>query len=169
MKNYFFTADTHFNHGNAIEHNNRPFKNVDEMNEQLIQNWNGVVTNNDTIFHLGDFSWKNPCDILKRLNGYKIIILGNHDYYNERKAIEFGFKEAYKLKTFKNNHISYIMCHYPMYSWNRSHHGSYHVHGHIHNKEIDYCWNRYNVGVDVNNYTPVALDVLNDIFLKRKP
>lgn len=51
----FFTSDTHFNHANIIRFCNRPFKDVEQMNETLIANWNRVVGTNDIVFHLGDF------------------------------------------------------------------------------------------------------------------
>ena len=52
----FFTSDTHFNHTNIIQYCQRPFKSTDEMNEAMIDNWNSVVGEDDTVFHLGDFS-----------------------------------------------------------------------------------------------------------------
>ena len=79
----YFISDTHFNHRNCIWHNNRPFKNVEEMDAQLIKNWNRVVKNNDEIYHLGDFAWQvSPTrlkEIMEQLNGHKHLILGNHD------------------------------------------------------------------------------------------
>ena len=54
----FFTSDTHFGHENIIKYCGRPFKDVEKMNERLIKNWNEVVKDTDTIFHLGDFSFR---------------------------------------------------------------------------------------------------------------
>jgi calcineurin-like phosphoesterase family protein len=86
----FHTSDTHFGHFNILNYSNRPFGSVQEMNEALIDNWNSAVRETDTVIHHGDVamgpwagdedlgiaSWD---DILTRLNGYKILIVGNHD------------------------------------------------------------------------------------------
>jgi len=68
---YWFTADTHFNHINIIKYTNRPFNNVQEMNDTLIKNWNNRVKDTDTIFILGDFDWKNNNTIKHKLKGNK--------------------------------------------------------------------------------------------------
>ena len=78
----WITADTHFGHKNVIEYSNRPFDSVEEMDAELICRWNRVVGTHDTIYHLGDFALttkKRKIEILKQLNGYKILIRGNHD------------------------------------------------------------------------------------------
>lgn len=171
MQKIFFTSDTHFNHSKIIlpTYCNRPFSNVEHMNETLINNWNWVVDERDIVYHLGDFSWGQPQPFLKRLNGHKILIFGNHDKYSEGKALRSGFKEVYHLRQIKiNDNIPLIMCHYPLYSWNKSHRGSLHIHGHIHEKKIGFQWNRYNVGTDTNNFTPIEIDDLWDIFQKQK-
>ena len=48
----FFTSDTHFYHGNIIRFCNRPFKDVEMMNETIISNWNDTVGQDDIVFHL---------------------------------------------------------------------------------------------------------------------
>jgi len=79
----FFTSDTHFNHANILRYCPRPWSTVEEMNEGLIQNWNSVVGQEDTVYHLGDFAMgdrsKVP-EILSRLNGRIILVRGNHDF-----------------------------------------------------------------------------------------
>jgi calcineurin-like phosphoesterase family protein len=88
----YFTADTHFNHSNIINHCGRPFNNVDQMNDKLIQNWNSCINNDDEIYVLGDFMFKGngteANNLLKRLNGIKYFIKGNHNQdflANQRK------------------------------------------------------------------------------------
>lgn len=81
MQMIFFTADTHFGHGNVIQLCDRPFSSVEETDETMIQNRNGRVSGNDTVYILGDVFFRNANaqDILKRLKGKKRLIVGNHD------------------------------------------------------------------------------------------
>lgn len=97
----YFTSDTHFNHANIIGFCSRPFKNVNEMNETLIANWNRVVGVDDIVFHLGDFclggsaEWTN---VLNRLNGKIYLIVGNHDMKNLRQSYYDRFEEIVMQK-----------------------------------------------------------------------
>jgi len=84
---YFFTADTHFNHKNIIEYCKRPFKDIDEMNNELIKRWNETVSEEDTVFHLGDFSFRGYWTFRNKLNGKIILLRGNHDN-NEQSVIK---------------------------------------------------------------------------------
>ena len=74
---YWFTSDTHFGHANIMKYCNRPFASVTEMDETLIANWNAVVRNGDTVFHLGDFAFCRETNaverLLKRLNGLPLL------------------------------------------------------------------------------------------------
>jgi len=74
----YFTSDTHFDHENIIKYCNRPFKDVNHMNESMIENWNNTVNDTDTVMHLGDFSFKSD-KFINRLNGNITLIKGNHD------------------------------------------------------------------------------------------
>ncbi len=82
MSKIWFTSDTHYYHSNIIKYCNRPYKDVEEMNEALIRNFNAVVRPEDTVYHLGDFGFSHVDKlkyILSRLNGNKVLIYGNHD------------------------------------------------------------------------------------------
>lgn len=166
LQNIFFTSDLHLNHERVItkEYCNRPFIDVQEMNEVIIKNWNSRVNPKDKIYVLGDFSFGDPEQFLSRLKGYKILIKGNHDRYSNDKALRVGFREVYDLKTIKMVDNTITLCHFPMYSWSRSHYGAWHLHGHNHNYPIDFHPYRYNVGVDVNGFTPVSYDEIKVIF-----
>lgn len=106
MKNYF-TSDCHFSHGNIIKYCDRPFKDLDEMNNVLIKNWNERIKTEDTIFHIGDFCFRNSPGgkegegeinkaefYRKQLNGNIIFIKGNHDCFS--KEVRLLTKEGYK-------------------------------------------------------------------------
>ena len=70
----YFTSDMHFFHERIIRHCGRPFRDVQEMNERLIQNWNGTVGPDDEVYILGDVTMKGPEQafaVLSRLSGKK--------------------------------------------------------------------------------------------------
>lgn len=82
MTNTFFTSDTHFGHARIIELSNRPFEDVDHMNTEIVRRWNEIVQPDDVVFHLGDVALGRIDDslpIVSRLNGYKVLMNGNHD------------------------------------------------------------------------------------------
>lgn len=78
----FFTSDTHFSHARIIELSDRPFKDINHMDEEIIRRWNEKVKPEDTVYHLGDVALGPIADSLPkvgRLNGTKILVIGNHD------------------------------------------------------------------------------------------
>ena len=157
----FFTADTHFYHKNAIKLMSRPFKDVEEMNNKLIENWNNKVGEDDSIYILGDFSFGNEqqtVDILKQLNGNKYLILGNHDNLQRKPEVfwKFVWVEYYHKLIINKQKI--ILFHYPIQEFDCKQHGAIHLYGHIHKNQINHIKNTYNVGVDVNNYEPISLN-----------
>jgi len=77
-----FTSDFHFGHANIIKYSERPFGNVYEMREVFIRNYNEVVGPNDTVLWLGDCFFRDQegfIDAVRRMNGRKLLVLGNHD------------------------------------------------------------------------------------------
>lgn len=169
MSQVLFTSDTHFGHRNIIDFCDRPWGSVEAMNEGLIERWNKVVKPEDTIYHLGDFAMTISDDeiraILRRLNGTKIIILGNHDERTiARHSSEFKgddlFRAVYPgIKEIKHQKKYIVMCHYSLEVWNRSHWGAYHLYGHSHGTLPEDSHRRsFDVGVDPNGYFPVSFD-----------
>lgn len=77
----FITADTHFGHKNIIDYCGRPFKSVEEMDEEMKRRWNEIVGPEDTVYHLGDVCMRKSMTPYwgRELNGRKMLILGNHD------------------------------------------------------------------------------------------
>lgn len=165
----YWTSDTHFWHTKVIGFCERPFASIEEMNETFIANWNSVVMPEDTIYHLGDFSFggfHKSYPIVQRLNGTKFVIYGNHDWKNkmDKRWQRYGFAGAYhKLELTIDGEVV-NMSHYPY--TNKSHDtrtfedqlsddGKILIHGHVHEK-----WKvkerMINVGVDVWGFKPVS-------------
>lgn len=162
----FVTSDLHFGHKNIIKYENRPFKDVEEMDSKLIKNWNNTVANTDIVYILGDFSWyrgEKTNEILKQLNGMKILIRGNHDknFLDDKKFDKSLFEEICDYKVIKENGIHYVLFHYPIAEFDGKNNGYIHLYGHIHSMNLlleARLEHSYNVGVDRNNYKPINLD-----------
>lgn len=189
MSKIFVTSDSHFYHENIIKYCNRPFNDVEEMNNTLIQNWNKVVSLNDDVYIIGDFALIKGFDhgeklnklqyLTNSLNGKKHLIFGNHDYFSDEEYKNAGFTEILHgfHEVLLNSHW-FIMCHYQMTSWNNSHGGSMHLFGHEHwrqqyepkhsvYEEIHWSERKFNVCVDANNFTPVNINDVIRILEKR--
>lgn len=160
------TSDLHFGHKNIIRYSKRPFKDVEDMNEQLIQRWNDRVSPDDIVFNLGDFAFLKPeqiAKILSRLNGKQYFVMGNHD----QCIISPVIKETGKIIKFfdridlryKGHHI--VMHHYAQRVWDKSHYGSLHLFGHSHGS-LPGIGRSVDVGVDSSelqtDYAPLLLD-----------
>lgn len=182
-KNIYLTSDTHFGHINILKYEpgrlsliNRtpseyqldPYKCIKEHDNKLLYNWNKTVTDRDVVLILGDFSFHNPSEtmsILQSLNGHKILIKGNHDnYLNYTEFDKTLFDGIYDYAEFMYNKQFICLMHYPILAFN--HQNTYntdlktgiHGFGHIHSLKYITPKYSYNVGVDVNNYTPIHID-----------
>ena len=162
----FVIADTHFGHENIIKYCNRPFKTVNEMDEAMIKNWNETVTNKDVVIHLGDFglgSKEYISSIVKRLNGKKILIMGNHDNWSEQTYRDIGFHTVSRFPIIFND--IYLLSHAPRVS-----NGFITVFGHVHDKALDYeqIGKSFCASVENINYKPIELETINQILSGQK-
>ena len=179
----WFIADLHFGHKAVIEYENRPFDNVDHMNEQLIYNWNSMVMDHDLVYVLGDFSFMNPSkteDIARRLLGRKILIRGNHDGLTNSRYMSMGFAavaEQMIIELAKDVRVK--LCHYPYLFNNPDEDQRYKnlrpmkermwlVHGHIHStiKPIDHSLRTICVSIENFHYRPVNSELITSIVRK---
>lgn len=166
----YFIADTHFGHENIIRMCERPFDNVEQMNQKIIENWNSKIKGNDHVHILGDmfFRCAEPETILRVLKGKKHLIVGNHDGWAKRQELQKYFESIDNYLEFSDGQNYLVLSHYPMLSYHRaSRKNTYMLHGHIHaDTDSDFfplLANReriLNAGVDLNNYTPVTLEEL---------
>jgi calcineurin-like phosphoesterase family protein len=134
-----YISDTHFFHNNILMYDNRPFKDVDEMLECMVERWNAQVKPRDTVYHLGDVIWQSRyekwVEILSRLNGKKFIIKGNHD---ESKTLKRLLKDGLILGWSYQDIISdsgrkVVLNHSPMPFFVNMHKPNYvHLYGHVH-------------------------------------
>lgn len=189
-KNTYFSSDWHIGHEKVLEYNNRPFINLKHMHRVLINNYNNTVKPNDICYFLGDMGLTKGDEIkkvIKRLNGTKILILGNHDKKGKQFWYSAGFDLVmYGAKLYINHH-EVTLSHCPLYgvkredtshingseneNWHREEKhtkkghsfpdwGQFHLHGHTHapNNETKVALgHQYDVGVDGNSYTPVSI------------
>ena len=164
LERVFITSDHHFGHANIINYANRPFVNLQEMDENLIAAWNSVVKPDDWVYHLGDFTLGDIADARKyllRLNGI-INILFNPWHHDKRwlsnrhvgiqDDLAIGVQNDLTSKyypitlvmpveileisklTVDGRAKPVVLCHYPFASWDRSHYQSWHLFGHCHNQ-----------------------------------
>lgn len=183
-QNVYFASDFHIGHQNVIKFDSRPFEDLQDMHNKLIENWNSVVGENDLVFYLGDFSFKDRGSgkwFRDQLNGKIHFIMGNHD--RMRIVGHLGFDKIYgddtalggatieiKDDDANRGYQTIVLCHYPILSWNKSHHGSWHIHGHCHqslakNPEMEWYYKRKVIDAGVNGlgYTPISYTELKKI------
>lgn len=178
----FLTSDTHYFHKNVLIYSKRPYSSLEEMHESLINNWNEAVSAKDLVYHLGDFFISNKIEeiesILSRLNGTIRLIQGNHDKgwlkkinrIPSAKKIEW-VKPYHEIKVTEFDDIRKVcLMHYPLRSWNQSHHGSCSFHGHCHSSldNENLSFRRLDIGVDgVAGFRPIELKTAISIVRER--
>ena len=197
-KNVFFTSDFHLFHHNVLKFDKRPFADIHGMHKVIETNWNEVVKPEDIVIYLGDLSFARREDkafvegMMMCLNGHIHYVMGNHDKwddikkftkfesmqdYLEVRIIHMG-KDPIHIGSLKKVEDLFCCMHYPIYSWNKKHHGAYMVHGHCHGnlhhgEEAGFYTGRrvIDAGCMLHDYKPISyLDIiekLKDIPLER--
>lgn len=176
----YFISDLHFGHKNCLSFDARPFKTIEEHDQEIITRWNNVVGIDDDVYILGDISWHNATktiEIFRQLNGNKHLIAGNHDKkLLKNKDVQALFLEITPYKELQiDDKYGIVLCHYPIPCFNHHYYGWYHLYGHVH---ISFEWNMmkrvkfemeslydcpckmYNVGcmIPEMDYTPKTLE-----------
>lgn len=182
----FFTSDLHFFHVNILAYTDRHkiWKDVEEMNEALIQNWNEVVAPEDRVYILGDVAMggrsKGPrlAAILRRLNGTKYLIPGNHDSYILRDEecreeitilppiyeLSIADDTLPKRRGGKSGRQRIILSHYSMRVWHKNGRGSWHLFGHSHGS-LTGLGKSFDVGIDgpYSNFRPMSYEQVKEV------
>ena len=163
MAKDFFIADTHFGGENIRRYENRPFETAKEMDEKLIANWNQAVMKEDTVYVLGDFSdyMEDERDkgILTRLNGEKILVMGNHDKHRTpQQWRDLGFAECVPWQIVYKDF--YMLSHEPMYINTNMPYANFYGHVHGNPSYKDACKQSVCVSVERIAYTPIEFEQL---------
>ena len=168
----FVTSDVHLYHKSVMSFCPETRKkwgviDVQEMTENMIADWNEEIAENDLVLILGDISFgsvTSTAEALSRMNGIKILIVGNHDAkYLDKKLFTVWFQEIHHYLEIQYNQKKLVMCHFPIAEWNACHWGAIHLHGHLHGienamiKEL-HKYKCFDVGVDATGRIAVPLD-----------
>lgn len=133
MSKVYVASDTHFGHKRIIEFEKdaRPYATVEDHDRDLVARWNAVVTRRDTVWHLGDvFFGKDGHLILAELNGYKKLVLGNHDHY-PLSVYQTYFGKIHGAAEFDGCLLTHVPIHpNQMYRYRKN------IHGHMHSKIV---------------------------------
>lgn len=192
-KQTFFSSDWHCGHAKSIEFDARPFRDLDHMHEVLVNNYNSTVTPSGICYFLGDMSNQQASEfykIVSRLNGTKILILGNHD-----RGVQWGYASGFDAVMYSASLVIaeriVTLTHCPLRgvpreecvnmrgyqpgdNWHGEHKngrfslpdfGQMHLHGHIHSRpdkpgSKKIDGRQFDVGCVANNYRPVSQSVI---------
>ena len=137
MSRNFYIADTHFGHSNCLRFDARPFKTIEEHDMALITNWNAVVFQDDHVYVIGDFAYRNARSVsfyTSKLHGHIHLIRGNHD--NRSDQYESCFESVDDILKIRDElygePVEVIMCHYWIPFLRELRRGAYMLHGHTH-------------------------------------
>jgi len=189
MSNRFVISDTHFGHTNSWQLFKRPdgsplrpFSSTEEMDEAMIERWNAKVQPHDVVYHLGDVVINRKyLHLVKRLNGKKRLVRGNHDIFKDQDYRDVGFDSLYGVRVFTDQ---FILSHIPLHPDCITHRFKVNVHGHLHANEV--MWTRTNmvhgtmtglvtepdprylcVSVEHTDYEPLSFEEVDDRIAKR--
>lgn len=157
MSKIFFIADTHFGSEAMRLYENRPFADTAEMDKAIIDRWNSTVSEDDIVYHLGDFgAYGNEAEILSQLNGIKYLVKGNHDTEEPEYYRRAGFREVYDMPVLFRDF--WLLSHAPVYVNTNMPYAN--LFGHVHANPMikDFSPQHYCVCVERTGYTPIAFD-----------
>lgn len=155
-------SDHHFGHKNVIEFSDRPYANIEEMKEHFIANYNDYVGPDDVCFWVGDVAYKQNAThtnkILDQCGGYKILIIGNHDF-KKNNVKKMNFDEMHLLYEIEIDFLhDLVFTHYPHHLLRRP---TFNIHGHSHTHIFNDPF-KINVCVENTQYRPRSLQEIAD-------
>lgn len=140
----YYISDLHLFHENSIKFDDRPFDNIQQMNDAIVRKWNEKVTNGDIVYILGDMSMRGKMEkliaLVACLKGRKVLIKGNHDDVSDYRYAQLfdeicDYKEIHD--SIKGNSYDLVLSHYPIFSWKGMNRGTILLYGHTHDSGED--------------------------------
>ncbi len=167
MSNIWIISDTHFGHASILTFKRedgsplRDFKDVNHMDETMIERWNSVVRPQDKVYHLGDVAM-NPkfIPLVGRCNGHKRLILGNHDHGKVKQLYTPYFEAIYSLRLLDRMMFTHVPVHPDSIGKSIAN-----IHGHTHGKDMGKRY--FDVSVEAIDYTPISLEDLKKRVMKK--
>ncbi len=168
--NYYIVSDNHFNHWNINRYCKRGYPSLDKMNSDMIAKWNRIVRPEDMVIHVGDLCFtkgesKKVAEIIKQLNGRKILVKGNHDRKSYSWYLTHGIEFICERFMWEFNNKKILFIHSPHdVDYRDLRVCNYIIHGHSHDKG-NFIHTRkqckiINVSVEHIKFTPMNLVTL---------
>ena len=155
---HWFTADLHFGDDGIMRYFGRPFRNIAEMNNAMLDAMATRLKDGDDLWVLGDVADTGSGGeelartLIERLPGRKHLIRGNHD---DAAITSLPWTSQHELIELRDGPECFVLCHYPLLSWNGARQGAIQLFGHLHDR-----WpgsdRQVNVGVELWGYRPIT-------------
>lgn len=199
-RNIFFTSDWHIGHQNILKFCDRKCDNLDQMHKKLINGYNTMVRPEDVCYFIGDMGLCSSgvmLGIIEKLNGTKVLFLGNHDkgsdtmgglgfdcvltsgeliIAQERVTISHcPLRKTFREDTTGMNNVKdgegwHGETRHDRFSLDNR--GQFHIHGHIHSPNSGRSkrieGRQIDVGVDANDYKPVSISQIESFIVRVK-
>jgi calcineurin-like phosphoesterase family protein len=168
----FVISDTHWGDIPILEHAQRPFQDVQEEVDFMVDLWNGTVERDDTVIHLGDVvarvddQVKYAKSILSRLAGRKMLITGNYEaHLPDFMLQEMGFEEIFPYLEYRE----FFMIHRPQNAFDHNYKQLPVLHGHKHIETPIYTpeWG-VNMSCEYWQFKPTPFETIERCFRKWK-
>lgn len=165
----WFMPDCHFNHDKDFIWLKRGFNSVKEMNETIVERYNEVVGEEDIVYFLGDVGmgtdYSTIANLVSRMKGIKILIIGNHDSDEKIKYLAplFGYRVQY-AERLKYKGVSYYISHYPTLVANCGDRKPvWNICGHEHSIDLfaDHRPHSIQLSLEYNNCYPMNLETIH--------
>lgn len=164
MPKEYVISDLHFNHKNILDYERNEFNDINEHDEYIVLRWNKTVKKDDTVYFLGDLTMHMDkeyiSELISGLNGYKIMIMGNHDVKSANYYKNLGFNEVYDSPiSLEDGKV--VLSHEPIKeAWDSEY--IINIHGHLHNNEVINNKNYICVSAKTVNYRPQNLGKIKE-------